>query len=234
MAQETRHWDADANATTTLRTKEYAYDYRYFPEPDLVPLALDRAFVEEVKAGLPELPSERRKRFRDAYGLPEHDAALLTSSKSVGDFYEAAVGEGVDPKAVSNWMMGELSAFLNARNLEIEQIPTTPVQLAGMIAMVEKGLISGKIAKPVFEEMLNTGDDPGAIVERQGMTQISDEEELAGVISGVIAENPGSVEDYRGGKGKALGFLVGQVMRKTKGRANPQLVNEMLRRSLEE
>ncbi len=234
VVQETRHWDADANVTTPLRTKEYAYDYRYFPEPDLVPLELDRAFVSEVRGGLPELPAERRKRFREDHGLPEHDAGLLTSSKAMGDFFEAAVAAGADPKAASNWMMGELSAFLKARNIEIDEVRITPAQLAAMIGLIDGGVISGKIAKSVFEEMLVSGKDPGKIVEDRGITQISDEVELARHIEEAIRENPASAEDYRKGKGKALGFLVGQVMRKTGGRANPQLVNELLRRRLED
>ena len=234
VVQETRHWDADANATTPLRTKEYAYDYRYFPEPDLVPLELDAAFVEEIRAALPELPAERRGRFMSEYGLPAHDAGLLTSSKAMGDFFEAAVDEGADPKAVSNWMMGELSAYLNARSMEIDAVRVTPGQLAAMIAMVDKGIISGKIAKSVFEEMLETGKDPEDIVAERGITQISDQDELQRLVTEVLEENPASVDDYRRGKEKALGFLVGQVMRKTKGRANPQLVNELLRRGLEE
>jgi len=234
VVQETRHWDADANATTPLRTKEYAYDYRYFPEPDLVPLELDAAFVEEIRAALPELPAERRGRFMSEYGLPAHDAGLLTSSKAMGDFFEAAVDEGAGPKAVSNWMMGELSAYLNARSMEIDAVRVTPGQLAAMIAMVDKGIISGKIAKSVFEEMLETGKDPEDIVAERGITQISDQDELQRLVTEVLEENPASVDDYRRGKEKALGFLVGQVMRKTKGRANPQLVNELLRRGLEE
>jgi aspartyl-tRNA(Asn)/glutamyl-tRNA(Gln) amidotransferase subunit B len=233
VVQETRHWDADANATTPLRTKEYAYDYRYFPEPDLVPLELDQGFIEEIEAGLPELPADRRKRFIEEFGLPAHDAGLLISSKAMGDFFEATVAEGADSKAVSNWMMGELSAYLNAQNIEIEEVLITPVQMAAMRALVDKGVISGKIAKSVFEEMLASGEDPDGIVERKGITQISDEEEISQVIEEVIGENPKSVEDYKGGKQKAIGFLVGQVMRKTKGRANPQLVNELLRRSLD-
>jgi len=233
VVQETRHWDADANVTTPLRTKEYAYDYRYFPEPDLVPLELDRSFVDEVRAGLPELPAQRRKRFQDALGLPEHDAGLLTSSKALGDFFEAAVEAGADPKTASNWMMGELSAFLNAQNIEIDEVPVSPVQLAAMVGLMDKGVISGKIAKSVFEEMLASGKDPEAIVRERGITQISDEEELVTHIEEAIRENQASVEDYRNGKEKALGFLVGQVMRKTKGRANPQMVNDLLRQRLE-
>jgi aspartyl-tRNA(Asn)/glutamyl-tRNA(Gln) amidotransferase subunit B len=234
VVQETRHWDADANVTTPLRNKEYAFDYRYFPEPDLVPLELDQAFVEGVRAGLPELPAERRRRLREDYGLPAHDASLLTSSKAMGDFYEEAVAAGADPKAASNWMMGELSAYLNAKNIEIGELKVTPSRLAAMISLVDEEVISGKIAKSVFEEMLESGKDPDAIVKERGITQISDQEELARHIGEAIRENPDSVEDYRKGKQKALGFLVGQVMRKTGGRANPQVLNEMLRKSLDD
>jgi aspartyl-tRNA(Asn)/glutamyl-tRNA(Gln) amidotransferase subunit B len=234
IVQETRHWDADANMTTPLRTKEYAYDYRYFPEPDLVPLEPGRDFVEEIRASLPELPAQRRRRFREQYGLPSHDAWLLTSSKSMGDYFEEAVAAGPDPKAVSNWMMGELSAYLNARGMEIGEVKVAPAQLADMVSLVEEGVISGKIAKAVFEEMLETGRDARDIVAEKGLTQISDEEELDAIIAETIAENPKSVEDFRKGKEKAVGFLVGQVMRKTKGRANPQLVNELLLERLRE
>ncbi|NPV58239.1 MAG: Asp-tRNA(Asn)/Glu-tRNA(Gln) amidotransferase subunit GatB [Actinobacteria bacterium] len=230
--QETRHWDADANVTTPLRTKEYAYDYRYFPEPDLVPLELDREFIASVEATLPELPAQRRRRLREDYGLPAHDAVILTSSKAMGDFYEAAVAAGADPKAASNWMMGELSAYLNAKGMEIEEVPVSPAQLAGMIKLVEKGTISGKIAKSVFEEMLESGRSAEEIVAERGLTQISDEGELDAVVGEVIKENASVVEDFRKGKEKAVSFLVGQVMRKTQGRANPQLVNDLLLRKL--
>ncbi len=234
IAQETRHWDADANVTTPLRTKEYAYDYRYFPEPDLVPLELEREFIASVEATLPELPAQRRRRLREEYGLPAHDAAVLTSSKAMGDFYEEAVAAGADPKAVSNWMMGELSAYLNAMGVEIEEVPVSPAQLAGMVKLVEKGTISGKIAKSVFEEMLKSGRDAEDIVAERGLTQISDEAELEAVVEETVKENPGVVQDFRKGKEKAVSFLVGQVMRKTRGRANPQLVNELLARKLRE
>ncbi len=232
VSQETRHWDADANVTTPLRSKEYAYDYRYFPEPDLVPLELDRAFVASVEAALPELPAQRRRRLRELYGLPAHDAVVLTSSKAMGDFYEAAVAAGADPKAVSNWMMGELSAYLNARGVEIGEVPVSPSQLAGMIRLVERGTISGKIAKSVFEEMLRSGRDAEDIVAERGLTQISDEGELEAMVEKVVEENPAVVEDFRKGKEKAVSFLVGQVMRKSGGRANPQVVNELLMRRL--
>ncbi len=233
VVQETRHWDADANVTTPMRTKEYAFDYRYFPEPDLVPLQPEREFIAAIEAGLPELPAERRSRFQEELGLPAHDAGLLTSSKAMGDFFEASVAEGADPKAVSNWMMGELSAYLNAHNQEIEEVAITPRQLAEMISLVERGVISGKIAKDVCEEMLSSGRDPGDIVRERGITQISDEKELAALVEEAVRENPESVEDYRRGREKAIGFLVGQVMRKTGGRANPQLVNGLLRRILD-
>jgi aspartyl-tRNA(Asn)/glutamyl-tRNA(Gln) amidotransferase subunit B len=233
VVQETRHWDADANRTTPLRTKEYAYDYRYFPEPDLVPLELDRAFVEKVAASLPELPAQRRKRFREEYGLPAHDAGLLTSSKSMGDFFEEVVALGAPPRAASNWINGELTAHLNARGLEIGEAKITPQRLARMIRLVDEGTISGKIAKSVLEEMLETGRGADEIIEEKGMTQISDEGRLRRVVEEVIGENPKVVEDYRRGKKKAVGFLVGQVMRKTEGRANPGMVNKILREYLE-
>ncbi|OFW56169.1 MAG: aspartyl/glutamyl-tRNA amidotransferase subunit B [Candidatus Solincola sediminis] len=233
VVQETRHWDADGNVTTPMRTKEYAFDYRYFPEPDLVPLEPSLEFLDEVRTALPELPQERRRRFQEDYSLPAYDVGLLTASKAMGDFFEETVRAGAPPKAASNWMMGELSAYMNAMNLEIEDIIVSPRQLAKMIELVETGVISGKIAKSVFEEMLRGGKDPDEIVKEQGITQISDSQELERLIAEVIKENPESVDDYRGGKEKALGFMVGQVMRKTGGRANPQLVNEMLKRSLE-
>ncbi|WP_287155369.1 Asp-tRNA(Asn)/Glu-tRNA(Gln) amidotransferase subunit GatB [Candidatus Solincola tengchongensis] len=234
IVQETRHWDADANVTTPLRTKEYAYDYRYFPEPDLVPLELDRSFIEEVRSSLPELPAERRRRFREEYGLPAHDAVLLTSSKAMGDYFEAAVAAGAPPKAVSNWMMGEISAFLNARGLEVNDLKVTPQRLAELVALVEKGTVSVTMAKAVLEEMLESGRPPLEVVEERGMAQISDRGELERLVEEVLEENPKVVEDYRKGKGKALGFLVGQVMRRTGGRANPQLVNEILAARLNE
>ncbi len=234
IVQETRHWDADANVTTPLRTKEYAYDYRYFPEPDLVPLELDRSFIEEVRSSLPELPAERRRRFREEYGLPAHDAVLLPSSKAMGDYFEAAVAAGAPPKAVSNWMMGEISAFLNARGLEVNDLKVTPQRLAELVALVEKGTVSVTMAKAVLEEMLESGRPPLEVVEERGMAQISDRGELERLVEEVLEENPKVVEDYRKGKGKALGFLVGQVMRRTGGRANPQLVNEILAARLNE
>ncbi len=232
VAQETRHWEEEAGVTQPMRTKEHAYDYRYFPEPDLVPLELGEDYTAPILASLPELPAQRRGRFAREFGLPAQDVAVLTASKAMGDYFEGAVSAGADPKAVSNWMMGELSAHLNASGLDIGQVKAAPEQLAEMISLIDEGVISGKIAKTVFEEMLATGKGPRAIVEEAGMTQISDPGELRAVVERVLEANPGSVEDFRAGKEKAVGFLVGQVMKETRGRANPGLVNGLVREAL--
>jgi aspartyl-tRNA(Asn)/glutamyl-tRNA(Gln) amidotransferase subunit B len=232
VVQETRHWDEDLGRTSTMRTKEYAYDYRYFPEPDLVPLELERDYIESLRAELPELPSQRRARLMTQYGLPARDVLVLTSTKAMGDYFERGMRAGADPKAMSNWMMGDLSAYLNSRNLKIEEVRTTPEQLAEMLGLIDNGTISGKLAKSIFEEMLETGRSASEIIKEKGLTQISDTGELERIVDEVIVQNRGSVEDYRGGKEKALSFLVGQVMRKTGGRANPAMVNEMIRKKL--
>ncbi len=234
VVQETRHWNEEEGVTQPMRTKEYAYDYRYFPEPDLVPLELGPDFIESLRSSLPELPAAKRERFRREYGLPPQDVAVLTSSRAMADYFERGVAAGADPKAMSNWMMGELSAHLNAAGIDISEVRVAPEMLAEMISLIAAGTISGKIAKSVFEEMLATGRDARSVVEERGLTQISDEKELGKVVAAVVAANPRSVEDYRGGKEKALGFLVGQVMKETKGRANPELVNRLMREALEE
>ncbi len=228
IEQETRHWDADKNITTSLRTKEYAHDYRYFPEPDLVPMELSPAWIKEIDATLPELPDARKKRFESKYKLPAHDASVLTSSKAMGDFFEECLESYKDPKKVSNWIMGELSKHLNAANLEIDECAVTPKHLVQLLKLIDDGTISGKIAKGVFEEMFETGKLPKVIVEEKGLTQISDEENIAKIVDLVLEENKEAVTDFKEGKEKALGFLVGQVMRLTKGRANPGLVNKLL------
>jgi len=234
VVQETRHWNEEEGITQSMRTKEYAYDYRYFPEPDLVPLELEEAYIEALRKSLPEMPAGRRERFRREYGLPEQDIAVLTSSRAMADYFERGVRTGADPKAMSNWMMGELSAHLNASGLDITEVKVTPEMLAEMISLIASGTISGKIAKSVFEEMLSTGSDARSVVERRGLTQISDEGELREVVARVVEANPRSVEDFRSGKEKALGFLVGQVMKETRGRANPELANRLVREALEE
>lgn len=233
IVQETRHWDEQKGITSTLRTKEYAHDYRYFPDPDLVPMQFDVAWIESLREKLPELPDERKQRFMRDFSLPPHDANLLTESKALGDFFEEAVSlyKG-DPRSVSNWILGDISYYLNTENLEIDETAITPKHLAEMLKLMDKGVISGKIAKEIFPEMFETGKLPQVIVEERGMTQISDEEEISKIIDMVLEENAAAVEEYREGKERAFGFLVGQAMRLTKGRGNPQLINKLLREKL--
>ncbi|MBE0447005.1 MAG: Asp-tRNA(Asn)/Glu-tRNA(Gln) amidotransferase subunit GatB [Actinobacteria bacterium] len=233
IVQETRHWDESKNRTSILRTKEYAHDYRYFPDPDLVPMQFDSSWIESLKAEIPELPDERKQRFIRRFGLPAHDANLLTATKAMGDFFEEAVSiYAGDPKAISNWILGDLSYYLNTENLEIDESAITPKHIVEMLKLIDNGTISGKIAKEIFPEMFETGKMPQAIVEERGMTQISGEDEIAKIIDTVLAENAAVVQEYREGKERAFGFLVGQAMRLTKGRANPQLVNKLLREKL--
>ncbi|MDI6715746.1 MAG: Asp-tRNA(Asn)/Glu-tRNA(Gln) amidotransferase subunit GatB [Actinomycetota bacterium] len=233
IVQETRHWDENKGVTSTLRTKEYAHDYRYFPDPDLVPMEFKSDWIEKLRAELPELPDERKQRFMKDYGLPAHDARLLTEDKPMGDFFEETIAlyKG-DPKFVSNWLLGDISYYLNTENLEIDETAITPRHLADLLRLIDQGVISGKIAKEIFPEIFETGKLPQVIVEEKGMTQISDESEISSIVDLVLQENPGAVKEYREGKERALGFLVGQVMRLTKGRANPQLVNRLLREKL--
>lgn len=228
VVQETRHWDADKNITTSLRSKEEAHDYRYFADPDLVPIEPDPDWVESLRLSLPELPAARKERFIREYALPEYDAALLSSTKAVGDYFEAAVKLFPDSKTVSNWIMGELAAYLNAVGKEISESPVAPESLAEMLRMIEDGTISGKMAKEVFEEMFAGGKSPRVVVKEKGMLQISDEATITAVVEEVIVANPKAVEEYNAGKQQALGFLVGQVMKATRGQANPQLVNKIL------
>lgn len=232
IIQETRLWDPDQGITASMRTKEEAHDYRYFPEPDLVPLVIGRQWIEEVRKTLPELPHIKRERFVKEYGLPEYDSDLITSSKAMADYFEECLRLYPKPKIVSNWIMGELMRLLNQDNKEIEECPVRPEHLADMLRLIDKKVISGKIAKTVFEEIYRTGKDATAIVKEKGLIQISDEEELLKVINKVIEENPGQVSEYRSGKEKLFGFFVGQVMRLTEGRANPSMVNELLKKKL--
>ncbi|HHW15308.1 MAG TPA: Asp-tRNA(Asn)/Glu-tRNA(Gln) amidotransferase subunit GatB [Firmicutes bacterium] len=232
VVQETRAWDEGRGVTVPMRGKEEAHDYRYFPEPDLPPVVLDREWVERLRAKLPELPGPRAERFVREYGLPEYDADLITSSRRLADWFEEAVREYHDAKAVANWVMGDLLRLLKAEERELDELPLTPGHLAEMLKLMEKGTISGKIAKTVFEEMFHTGQRAEEIVKEKGLVQISDEGELARVVEAVIAANPKSAADFQGGKEAALGFLVGQVMKETKGRANPGLVNQLLRSRL--
>ncbi|MBI4744083.1 MAG: Asp-tRNA(Asn)/Glu-tRNA(Gln) amidotransferase subunit GatB [Actinobacteria bacterium] len=232
VIQETRHYDSVHNITSSLRSKEEAHDYRYFPEPDLVPLEPDSGWVENIRLNLPELPDARLNRFMDKYNLSRYDAAILTSSKSVGDFFEECAKDYQNTKTVANWIMGDFTAKLNSANLEIDECAVTPKHLIDLLKLIDNGTISGKIAKSIFDEVFETGKLPRVIVEEKGLTQISNEEEIIKIIDMVLEENASIVEDIRQGKDKAFGFLVGQVMKLTKGRANPALVNQILRDKL--
>lgn len=232
IVQETRLWDANRNVTLSMRGKEEAHDYRYFPDPDLVPISISSEWVEEVRANLPELPDAKRERFLTQYGLPAYDAQVLTASKPLANYFESVVGEFAQPKVVSNWMMSELLRELNRNDRDISECPVTPENLVQLLTLLDSGVISGKIAKTVFEEMFATGRSAKQIVEEKGLVQVRDESAIEAAIDQVLAENPNEVEQFRGGKEKVFGFFVGQVMRKTKGKANPQLVNEILRKKL--
>lgn len=232
IMQETRLWDSARGITESMRGKEEAHDYRYFPEPDLVPITVKQEWIDEIKASLPELPDIKRERFVREYGLPEYDADLLVSEKSTSDWYEESVRIGGQPKTVANWIKGELLKFLNEDNKSIEECPVTPKLLVEMLRLMEDGTISGKIAKTVFEEMYRTGKNAGVIVKEKGLVQISDTGALEKTVDDVIAGNPGEVERFRGGDEKLMGFFVGQVMKLTKGKANPQMVNDLLRKKL--
>ena len=232
IVQETRLWDSARGITESMRSKEEAHDYRYFPEPDLVPIIAERKWIDEIRVGLPELPDLKKKRFVSGYGIPEYDADLLTTEKTVADWFEDAVKSGGQAKSVSNWIMGDLMRFLNEENKSLEECPLRPAQLAEMLKLVDKGTISGKIAKTVFEEMYRTGKDAGDIVKEKGLVQISDESAIEKAVDEAIAGHPQEVERFRAGDEKLLGFFVGQVMKATKGKANPKMLNELLKKKL--
>jgi len=237
IVQETRLWEADRGYTRSMRSKEFAHDYRYFPEPDLVPLQIDRRWVEDIRAGLPELPRAWRQRAVAQYGLPPYDAEVLTQSRALVDYYETALREwspapgagGERPKVLSNWVMSELLRVLPGDDeAAIRRSPIPPGHLVGLLRLIEDATISGKIAKDVFQKMFVSGEDARTIVERDGLTQVADEAALVQVIDSVMAANPKAIEDFRRGKKEAKGALVGQVMKATRGKANPALVNRLL------
>ena len=232
VIQETRLWDANRGLTESMRSKEEAHDYRYFPEPDLVPITVEQSRIDEIRASLPELPDARRKRFVSDFGLPEHDADLLTSEKTVAEWFEESVKAGGQPKAVSNWIMGELMRMLNEKNMSIENCPLKPEQLAGMLLLIDKGTISSKMAKNVFSEMFSTGKTAEAIVSEKGLLQISDESAIEKAVDEIIAKHQNEAERFKAGEEKLLGFFVGQVMKATKGKANPQMLNDLLKKKL--
>lgn len=233
VVQETRRWDEHKGITYAMRSKEEAHDYRYFPDPDLVPVMVEPDWVEEIRQSLPEMPDARRKRYISEWGLPEYDAEVITASKAMADFFEATLEEYHDAKAVANSLMGEILKHLNAQGIEIHETKLTPLHLAELLKLQAEGTISGKIAKTVFEEMFVSGKKPAEIVKEQGLVQISDEDAIAAIVAQVIADNPKSVEDFKAGTEKAIGFLVGQVMKISKGRANPEMANRLLREKLQ-
>jgi len=233
IVQETRLYDSDKNESRPMRSKEEANDYRYFPDPDLLPVEFDDVFIETVKKTLPELPDEKRDRFMTDYNLSNNDASALTTSRELADYYEAVVKSAGDAKLAANWVMGELSAALNRENTNITESPVSPGKLGGLIARIKDDTISGKIAKQVFEAMWNGEGDADAIIESKGLEQVTDSGAIEQVIDDIIATNPKQVEQYRAGKDKVFGFFVGQTMKATQGKANPKQVNELLKKKLQ-
>jgi aspartyl-tRNA(Asn)/glutamyl-tRNA(Gln) amidotransferase subunit B len=232
IIQETRLWDSVVGVTRSMRSKEEAHDYRYFPEPDLPPVLVNQLWIDEIKSNLPELPDEKRHRFIEEHGLPEYDAELLTSEKAIADWYEKAVKAGGQPKIVSNWIMGDLMRLLNEDNKSVDELFFGPAQMVGMLKLIDDGTISGKIAKTVFEEMYKTGKNAGDIVQEKGLLQISDTDEIEKAVDEVLAKSTGEVERFKAGDEKLMGFFVGQVMKATKGKANPTMLNDLLREKL--
>ncbi len=228
VVQETRLFDPTSGQTRSMRSKEEAHDYRYFPDPDLVPLVIDADWVQRTRRELPELPEHKRQRFITEFGIPVYDAEVLTASRPLAEYYEECVACHQDGKAVSNWVMGEVTRGLNDSGLAIENCPVTPRLLADLLKLIDTGTISGKIAKTVFDEMWKSGKKPAQIVEEQGLVQVSDNGAILAIIDEIMAQNQEQVLEYRSGKDKLFGFFVGQVMKASKGKANPSLVNQLL------
>ncbi len=231
--QETRRWDDVHGVSTVMRSKEDAQDYRYFPEPDLVPIVVSDEWIEDIRKTIPELPEQRKARYIKEYALPEYDAFIITSSKTLADYFDACVKAGATPKIASNWLMGDISKVLNEKELEPSDIPFTADQLAKMIALIEKGTISTSAAKKVLSAMFESPEDPEKLVEKLGLVQVTDEGAIKDMVNEVLANNPQSVADFKAGKDKAMGFLVGQTMKLSKGKANPQIINKLLKEALE-
>ena len=234
VEQETRRFDEPSGETILMRSKEEANDYRYFPEPDLPPIHISDDWIEEVRASIPEMPDKRRERYTQDWGIPAYDAGVLTQTKEMSDFYDATVAAGADPKLAANWLMGEVNAYLNSKQVELSATALTPEHLATMIKLIEDETISSKIAKKVFKEIITNDTEPKAWVESKGMVQLSDPAKLQPIIDEVLDNNEQSIEDFKNGKDRAIGFLVGQIMKKTRGMANPKMVNKLLMASLKE
>jgi len=232
VVQETRLWDEHQGVTHPMRSKEEAHDYRYFPDPDLVAVHVSEEWIEAIRSTIPELPLQKRERFINEYGIPPYDAGILTTTRALADYYEAVVKQCGNPKIASNWVMGDILGHLKEAKQEISESPVSPEALAAMINLIGDGTISGKIAKEVFEEMWTTGKTPKTVVEEKGLVQITDTTALEQAIEDALTSNPTQLEEYRQGKDKLFGFFVGQVMKLTKGKANPKLVNELLRKKL--
>lgn len=233
VVQETRTWDEKEGVTKSMRTKEEANDYRYFPEPDLVPFTVSDEYIENIRKSLPELPDARKERYMKEFGLSSEDAVFMTNDKATADYFEAAVDAGADPKACVNWLMGEFASQLSTDGIETAKAPVSAENLAALLKLISKGTISGKIAKKVFATMWKEGGNPEEIVKAQGLVQISDTAELSKLVDEVVGKNPKAVEDFKAGKKKAVGALVGQIMKATKGKANPRVINELLNKKLQ-
>ena len=232
VIQETRHWDDSKNKTTTLRSKEEAHDYRYFADPDLVPMILSRDYVDEIKRVLPELPEEKKKRFAEKYWLPVSNAQLLANSKEYASFFEESSKNYKNYNILANWMLGELTYLLKEADLEIDESAITPKHLVDLLKQIDKKIISGKMAKDVFKESFNTGKLPSIIIEEKGYQQVTDESEIEKIVDSVLEENTQAIDDIKSGNKRAIGFIVGQVMKLTKGQANPQAVNKIINQKI--
>jgi aspartyl-tRNA(Asn)/glutamyl-tRNA(Gln) amidotransferase subunit B len=232
IIQETRLWNTEKGITESMRSKEEAHDYRYFPDPDLMPMEFEQSWIDEIKQSVGELPDAKREKYISELNMSAQDADLLTAEKSVAEWFEQTVELGGDPKSAGNWIKGDLARLLNEENRQIDECPVTPKHLVDMLALIDKGTISGKIAKTVFEEMYKTGNDAETIVKEKGLVQVSDQSEIEKIVDDILAASPGEVERFKGGEAKLMGFFVGQVMKQTKGKANPKIVNELLRNKL--
>jgi aspartyl-tRNA(Asn)/glutamyl-tRNA(Gln) amidotransferase subunit B len=233
VVQETLLWDADRNITNSMRGKEEAHDYRYFPDPDLIPVVIDEKWIADIQEGLPELPNERKKRFVSEFDLPDYDAEVLTSAKELADYFERALVVFPQAKKLSNWMMTELMRELKGEDgPDISECPISPENLGTLLKIIDQGTISGKIAKTVFMDMMTTGRDAETIVKEKNLVQMSDKGELLEMVKEIIAANPQQTADYKDGKTKLMGYFVGQLMQKTKGKANPKLANQLFSQEL--
>jgi aspartyl-tRNA(Asn)/glutamyl-tRNA(Gln) amidotransferase subunit B len=232
ITQETRLWNADKGTSNPMRSKEEAEDYRYFPEPDLVPFVVDRAAIEAARKALPELPEAKAARFEKDFGLSKYDAGVITGDIDMAEYFEEATGLYPNKKAIANWMMGDMLAELKEKDISIRELGIPPNGLVNLLSMIDSGAIRGKMAKDVLKEAIGTKSDPKDIVARKGLSQVSDRSEIESMVKAVISKNSKSADDYRSGKKNALAFLVGQVMKESAGKANPAIVNEMLRKEL--